>query len=96
MENIKKICANCSKEFWVIKQEQEFLKKMNLPLPNNCPSCRQSRRLKMRGERNLFRTNCQQCQKSIIVSTDPQTEKRKILCQQCFLDFFEKNSALIE
>lgn len=91
MEPIKKICTNCQKEFWVIKQEQEFLQKMNLPLPNQCPGCREARRLADRGERQLFRTTCQGCNKSIIVTYDPQKETRKILCKPCYLDWFEKN-----
>lgn len=95
MENIKKTCRNCNCEFWIIKQEQEFLSRSSLPLPENCPSCRQSRRLKDRGERNLYRTTCQQCSKNIIVTYDPKKETRKILCKPCYLDYFEKNSALI-
>lgn len=91
MEPIKKTCTNCQKEFWVIKQEQEFLQKMNLPLPNHCPGCREARRLSDRGERQLYRTTCQNCNKSIIVTYDPQKETRKILCKQCYLDWFEKN-----
>ena len=95
MEPIKKTYKTCSKEFWVIKQEQEFLQKMNLPHPNNCPGCREQRRLSDRGERQLFRTTCQSCKKDIIVSYDPQKETRKILCRPCYLDWFEKNPVLI-
>lgn len=95
MENIKKTCNICGKDFWIIKQEQEFLQKMKLPHPAECPGCRQARRLKDRGERNLYRTNCQKCNKSIIVTYDPKTETRKIYCKECYLDYFEKNSALI-
>lgn len=96
MEPIKKICASCNKEFWVIKQEQEFLQKMDLPHPTNCPGCRESRRLASRGERQLFRTTCQTCNKSIIVTYDPQKETRKILCKPCYLDWFEKNPVLLK
>lgn len=95
MEPIKKTCQQCKKEFWVIKQEQEFLQKLGLPHPTACPGCRQARRLKDRGERNLYRTVCQQCGKNIIVSYDPQKETRKILCRKCYLEYFEKNSPLI-
>ncbi len=95
MDQLKKTCKNCGKDFWVIKQEQEFLQKMNLLMPSECPSCRQSRRLKDRGERNLYRTTCQQCGKNIIVTYDPKTETRKILCKECYLQWFEKNPVLI-
>lgn len=95
MQPVKATCRTCSKEFWIIPQEQEFLQKMNLPFPFHCPGCRQERRLKDRGERQLYRTTCQNCNKNIIVSYDPQKEKRKILCKTCYLDYFEKNSAVI-
>lgn len=96
MDNIKKTCSKCGKEFWIIKQEQEFLHKMNLPFPTMCPGDREMRRLSERGERQLYRTKCQNCQKDIVVTYNPETEKRKILCRQCFLDWFEKNPVLIE
>jgi len=96
MQEIKKVCKTCGKEFWVIKQEQEFLQKMGLPYPSECPGCRQERRLKDRGERNLYRTTCQQCEKNIIVTYDPKKETRKILCRKCYLEWFEKNSVLIK
>lgn len=96
MEPIKKTCTNCKTDFWVIPQEQQFLKELDLPLPNFCPSCRAARRLAQRGERQLYRTTCQNCKKSIIVAFDPKKETRKILCKECYLDYFEKNSAIIE
>jgi len=95
MDNIKKTCGKCGKEFWVIKQEQEFLAKMNLPHPAFCPGCREMRRLEARGERQLFRTKCANCGKDTIVSYDPQKETRKILCRPCYLDWFEKNPVLV-
>lgn len=98
MEEIKRKCVKCGKEFWVIKQEQEFLKKMNLPLPTECPADRQTRRLKHRGERNLYKTKCQNCGKNIIVTYDPNdtASNSKILCHECYLEWFEKNPILIK
>lgn len=95
MENIKQKCQTCWMDFWIIKQEQEFLKKMSLPLQKNCPGCRETRRLKERGERQLYRTTCQQCKKSIIVAYEPTKETRKILCKTCYLDWMEKNPVLL-
>jgi CxxC-x17-CxxC domain-containing protein len=95
MEPIKGICKKCGSDFWIIPQEQTFLQQMNLPLPVNCPGCRQEKRLKNRGERSLYKTKCQSCDKNIIVSYDPKSETRKILCKECYLDYFEKHSALI-
>ncbi len=95
MEELKKVCETCKKPFFIIKQEQEFLNKLHLALPPNCPTCRQERRLKERGERSVYRRTCQNCDKSIIVTYKPTTEKRKILCKECYLDWFEKNPVLV-
>ncbi len=95
MNEIKANCKQCQKDFLIIEQEQQFIKKMGLPLPVLCPSCRQQRRLQDRGERKLYRTKCQNCQKEIIVTYNPEKETRKILCKQCYLNYFEKNSPLI-
>lgn len=95
MEPLKEKCQTCGKEFWIIKQEREFLQKMNLPNPSNCPGCRELRRLKERGERSLYKTSCQKCGKNIIVTYNSKTEIRKILCKECCLEWFEKNPILI-
>lgn len=96
MEQIKKICINCGKEFWIIEPEQVLLQKLELPHPAACPSCRQERRLRNRGERSLFKSTCQNCGKNIIVTYDPNRESRKILCKSCYLEWFEKNPVLSE
>ena len=96
MANIKKICSKCNKEFLVIDQEQEFLKQKNLPLPTNCPTCRQTRRLQLRGGRQLFRAKCQKCSKDIVVSFDPQRVKQAIYCKEDYEKFLMENDPIIK
>lgn len=91
MVDITQTCTTCGKNFLIIPQEQEFLKKKNLPLPQLCPTDRQARRLATRGERTLYKTTCQQCGAQTITSYDPAKATSKILCKKCYLDFFEKN-----
>lgn len=90
MADITQTCNVCGKKFLVITQEQEFLQKKGLPLPTVCPTDRQARRLKTRGERTLYKTTCQKCGAKTITSYDPAKAKSKILCRKCYLDFFEK------
>lgn len=94
MADITQTCEKCGKKFLVIDQEQEFLKKKELPFPTLCPTDRQEKRIKNRGERNLYRTTCQQCDANMITSYDPSKAKNKILCQKCYLEYFEKNDPL--
>ena len=89
MADITKMCTKCGKKFLIISQEQEFLKKKNLPLPTLCPSDRQARRLDDRGERTLYKTTCQECGANMIASYDPAKEKSKIFCKNCYRKYFE-------
>lgn len=95
MPDITSVCKQCNKKFLIIEPEQEFLKKKGLPLPNVCPTDRQLNRLKNRGERTLYRTTCQQCGTNMITSYDPKTVDSKILCQKCYVQYFDKNDPLI-
>lgn len=96
MAEVKQKCKKCGREFLVISQEQKFLREQNLPFPENCPSCRQQRRLSLRGTRQLFKTKCQQCGKDIIVSYNPEKVKSKILCQSCYHKYMEETDLLIK
>ncbi len=96
MANIKQTCTKCNKDFLIIDQEQEFLKQKSLPLPANCPSCRQLRRLRLRGGRQLFKSRCQKCGKEIVVSFDPQKVKQAIYCKEDYEKFFMENDTIIK
>lgn len=96
MPDITHTCTQCGKKFLVIPQEQEFLRKKSLPLPTLCPTDRQARRLAFRGERSLFRTTCQNCGANVVTSYDPVKATSKILCQKCYVEYYDKNDALIK
>jgi DNA-directed RNA polymerase subunit RPC12/RpoP len=96
MATINQVCAKCGRQFLVIDQEQEFLSKKGISFPTSCPSCRQLRRLSLRGgERALYKTKCQQCGKEIITSFDPNKTPNKILCKEDYEKYFSENEALI-
>lgn len=95
MADITQACLQCGKKFLVIAQEQEFLKKKQLPFSTLCPTDRQARRLADRGERTLYKTTCQECGKSVITSYDPAKATSKILCKTCYLKYFETHEMVI-
>ena len=80
----------------IIEHEQKFLQDKNLPLPNFCPSCRQTRRLMLRGGRQLFRAECQKCGKKIITSYDPKSVTSLILCKEDYDMFWLENDPIIK
>lgn len=95
MANVTVTCSTCGKKFFVIDKEQNFLKDKGLPLSTDCPSCRQLRRLRLRGERSLYKTTCSKCDKEIIVSYDPKTAKNPILCKEDYEKYFLENDPII-
>ncbi len=95
MANVLASCTTCTKQFIIIDQEQNFLRDKGLPNPTNCPNCRQNRRLSLRGERVLFKTECQQCHKEIIVSYDPQKVQNTILCKEDYEKYYQEHDSII-
>lgn len=95
MANLTQTCSACGKQFLILDKEQQFLHEKDLPLPQNCPQCRQTRRLKLRGDRTLFKATCDKCGKVIIVTYDPKTVTNKILCREDYQQYFIENDPII-
>jgi ssDNA-binding Zn-finger/Zn-ribbon topoisomerase 1 len=93
--NVTKTCKKCGKQFLIIEKEQQFLNEKGIELPTDCPACRQTRRLKLRGERTLFKTTCNKCGKVIIVTFDPITVTNQILCRQDYDKYLLENDPII-
>lgn len=96
MANLTQTCAKCTKQFLIIDQEQQFLNQKGLGLPNQCPQCRQIRRLMLRGGRQLYRSKCQKCGKDIIVSYDPQKVQQPVYCKQDYEQYLLENDPIIK
>lgn len=96
MASMTQTCTKCGKQFLIIDQEQQFLGQKGSSLPTQCPSCRQLRRLSLRGGRQLLKANCQKCQKEIVVAFDPQKVKNQILCREDYEKYFMENDPIIK
>lgn len=79
----KVTCALCHKDFLMIKQELDFYRKQQLPLPAICFACRQQRRLEERNLRHLLERQCAQC-KQTLLSTYPINDPTIIYCESCY------------
>lgn len=95
MQNVTVTCTKCGKQFLILDKEQKFLQDKGLPLPTMCPSCRQLRRLTLRGERALYKTKCQKCGKEIVVSYEPTIMKSPIYCREDYEKYFAENDPII-
>src|SRR5579872_3338575 len=97
MAAITQNCTICGKKFLILDQEQKFLSEKKLPLPTYCPTCRQLRRLSLRGsERMLYKTQCQKCGKDIVVARDPKTTKNPIYCRKDYDQYFNENDPILK
>ena len=61
-----KTCPNCSTPFEISSADQAFYKKLEVPEPTLCPSCRQQRRLSWRNERSFSHRKCDLSGKQMI------------------------------
>lgn len=96
MPNITQTCNKCSKQFLIIEPEQKFLQDKNLPLPTQCPTCREQRRISLRGSgRQLFKATCSKCGKEIIVAFNPQTVPNPIYCKKDYDQYLLENDCII-
>jgi len=87
-ENITKEvigCSSCSRGFKIIPMELEFLRKMNLPLPRECPFCRINEKFR-KWVKNLrvFQRVCSKCG-SEFETHYPKEEADYIWCKKCYL-----------
>jgi hypothetical protein len=70
--------------FKIIKQELEFYRAHNLPLPHLHPEERHEERLKRRPPRRLWQRPCSACGKNI-ESTFSLERTERVLCEECYL-----------
>ena len=86
------ICSTCTAQFIITAEEKAFYDKISplfngitciVPVPNECPDCRQKKRLRFRNGLNLYGRSCDLCKKDII-SVYPQDTISPVYCPQCW------------
>jgi hypothetical protein len=76
-------CEITKKPFRVIKQELDFYRKHNLPIPKRHPDQRHLDRMKLRNPRKLFERTCDKCGKDIQTTYAPERPEI-VYCQECY------------
>jgi hypothetical protein len=76
-------CEITKKPFRIIKQELEFYRKHNLPIPRRSPDQRHLERMALRNPRKLFRRKCDKCRKEIQTTYNPEREEI-VYCEECY------------
>jgi len=76
-------CEITKKPFRIIKQELEFYRKYNLPIPRRHPDQRHLDRMSLRNPRHLYTRNCDKCGKEIQTTYAPERPEI-VYCQDCY------------
>ncbi|MBI5621414.1 zinc-ribbon domain containing protein [Candidatus Falkowbacteria bacterium] len=78
-------CQSCRKNFKITKQELEFYRKFNLPVPSVCWFCRHLERMLERNPRRLWHRQCmnQGCANEFETTYAPDRPE-KVFCDECY------------
>ncbi len=77
-------CEATGRPFRIIKQELDFYRRMNLPIPHFHHDERHRRRMAMRNPRKLWDRTCMNCQKPIQTTYAPDRPEI-VHCEECYL-----------
>ncbi len=77
-------CAATKRIFRIVKQEMEFCRNQQLPLPIFHSDERHRRRTLLRLPRKLHERNCAKCSKSMQTTYSPDRPE-KVYCEECYL-----------
>ena len=76
-------CEVTKKPFKIIKQELDFYRKHNLPIPRRHPDQRHLDRMKLRNPRKLFDRKCDKCWIDIKTTYSPDRSEI-VYCEKCY------------
>jgi hypothetical protein len=75
-------CIFCSKLYKISNGEYFILKKLNLPIPNKCPKCREIDRFEKVNKPIFYNFTCQKCKKHVYTAN--KSKDSIIYCDECF------------
>lgn len=78
-------CEATGRNFRIIKQELEFYREMELPLPRLHPDERHKRRMLMRNPNRTWDRMCMKCRTPIKTTYAPERPE-KVYCEKCYLE----------
>ena len=81
------ICEITWKPFRIIKQELDFYRRYNIPLPKRCPDQRHLDRMKLKHSRKLRDRQCMSCWVNITTTYAPESPQ-VVYCETCYSSLF--------
>ncbi len=80
-------CSVCNRAYKITKGEIDLLRKMNLPLPHECPKCRENKRFSRLNLPKLYKRICAKCKKEINTAFSPD-HPEIVYCVKCYQQEF--------
>ena len=77
-------CEETQRPFRIVKQELDFYRTMNLPIPHLHPDERHKQRLALRNPRQTWGKACDKCGKQIKTTYSPD-KPEIVYCEECYL-----------
>lgn len=80
-------CSSCNRAYKIVEGELFLLRKMGLPIPHECPKCRENERFARMNPIKLYSRDCMKCGKDI---NTPYSEERPeiVYCEKCYQQEF--------
>jgi hypothetical protein len=76
-------CMSCNRVYNIAKGELDLLRKLNLPLPHECPKCRENKRFERMTLPKLYDRKCDKC--DIKVRSPYKLDRPEIIyCEKCY------------
>lgn len=77
-------CEVSGKPYRIIKQELQFYREHNIPIPRRHPDQRHKDRMALRNPRKLYERTCMKCNKPIQTTYTPDRSEI-VYCEDCYL-----------
>jgi hypothetical protein len=77
-------CDECKKNYRIISQELELYRKMPVPAPRLCSTCRHAARQRLRTPYKLWTRPCMKCRKEMETTYAPERPEI-VYCESCYL-----------
>ena len=72
-------CANCGRGYRIVKGELDLLRKLGLPVPHDCPKCRENKRFDRMTKPKMYHRQCAKCGEPIYTPYAPN-DPRIVYC----------------
>jgi len=76
-------CTGCRRSYRITQGELGLMRKLGLPLPHECPRCRENKRFDKENKPGMYHRSCAKCQAPIYTPYAPERPEI-VYCVKCY------------